>query len=256
MKRFLLCLLIGLSTQAQSAKLAVIIDDLGNHYKSGLRTVMLKAPLNLAFLPQTPHAQSLSKASHKQGHLNMLHQPMASLSGAALGPGGLSSETKKQDYKAILERNLASIYQVKGVNNHMGSLLTQDKPAMAAFMPLVKEQKLFFIDSLTTANSLARSMAQQHKIPNHRRHVFLDHFKNTPFIDKQFKQAVRIAKKRGFAILIGHPYKPTLEYLEQALPSLYLQDVELVRLDTYLQGQKKQPKQFPVHPIFLFGIMQ
>lgn len=247
-------MLIGLSTQAQSAKLAIIIDDLGNQYKSGLRTINLKAPLNMAFLPHTPHAKSLSIAAHKRGHLNMLHQPMASLSGAPLGPGGLSSETNKQDYKSILERNLASIRHVKGMNNHMGSLLTQDKPAMEALMPLIKEQKLFFIDSLTTASSVARKTAQKYGIRNHKRHVFLDHFRNTPFIHKQFKQAVALAKKKGFAILIGHPYKPTLDYLEKALPSLYLQNVELVRLDSYFEAQKKPPKVFVDHPIFLFGI--
>lgn len=243
-----------LSPSAHGAKLAIIIDDLGNQYRSGMRAVNLTPPLNLAFLPQTPYSRTLSERSYKKGHLNMLHQPMQSLSGAQLGPGGLSLSTPQKDYKAILERNLASISHPKGINNHMGSLLTQNQKAMDALMPLIKKTGLFFIDSKTSANSVAEKTAKKYDITTAHRHVFLDHIRKTEFIDQQFTQAFNIAKKQGFAILIGHPYSKTLDYLEKQLPLLYLYDIELVRLDEYLKPVKIIPKPSD-HPIFLFGLM-
>lgn len=239
---------------AQAAKLAIIIDDLGNQYKSGMRAVNLNAPLNLAFLPLTPYAKTLSSRAYKKGHLNMLHQPMQSMSGALLGPGGLSVSTPKKQYKAILERNLASITQPKGINNHMGSLLTQNQKAMDTLMPLIKKTGLFFIDSKTSANSVAEKTAKKYDITTAHRHVFLDHIRKTEFIDQQFTQALNIAKKQGFAIVIGHPYSKTLAYLEKQLPTLYLYDIELVRLDEYLKPAPITPKPSD-HPIFLFGLM-
>lgn len=250
----LLIITVLLSAHAHSAKLAIIIDDLGNQYQSGIRAVSLNAPLNLAFLPHTPYAKTLSERAYKKGHLNMLHQPMQSLSGAPLGPGGLSLSTPKNEYKTILKRNLASIKRPKGINNHMGSLLTQNTQAMNTLMALIKKTGLFFIDSKTSANSIAEQTAQKYGITTAHRHVFLDHIRKTEFIDQQFRQALSIAKKHGMAILIGHPYSKTLDYLEQHLPLLYLYNIELIRLDEYLKPTKTIPNT-PEHTIFLFGLM-
>lgn len=240
-----------------AGKLALIIDDLGNKKHLDSQAVALPAPLNLAFLPHTPFAKSLSEQAHQNGHAVMLHQPMANMSGAPLGAGGLTLNTPFNDYATILSENINSLMHVVGVNNHMGSLLTQNTQAMAQMMRILKDKKLFFIDSRTSANSVAQKVAQQNGIPSAHRHVFLDHINQMEFIRQQFTQALKQAKQNGFAILIAHPYANSLQYLQQQLPSLYLQGITLVRLDHYFaqQAQTKQPQLMEDHTIFLFGVM-
>ncbi len=256
---FAVYLLTLFSSVVWAGKLAIIIDDLG--YKKHLdeKAVTLPAPLNLAFLPHTPYAQKLSLQAYQNGHVIMLHQPMASMKGAPLGKGGLTEHTKAADYARILNRNLNSLAHVAGVNNHMGSLLTQNTGAMQQVMSVLKKKSLFFIDSRTSAQSVAEKVAKEYGIASAHRHVFLDHVNQPNFIRRQFAQAVKLAQKKGFAILIAHPYSNSLNFLRQHLPSLYLQNIQLQRLDTYFtdypQNKFKQVNPPLDHSIFLFGIM-
>lgn len=220
---------------AKVADLFIVIDDVGNSRTLGQRTVDLPGPLNLAFLPFTPHARSLAQAAFLRGHDILLHAPMANEHGNALGPGALTANMDQAALQSTLRQSLAAIPHVQGVNNHMGSLLTQRAEAMEWVMQVVQDQQLYFIDSLTSAQSVAAQTARAQGIPTLKRDVFLDNELHTQALDQQFKQAIRIAKRRGYAVLIGHPYKETLDYLAKALPRLNEQGVRLRSLSDVLQ---------------------
>lgn len=221
------------ASQANISRLVIIIDDVGNNKQYGQQTVELPGRITLAFLPHTPFAKRLAKQAYAQGKEVMLHQPMANESQAALGPGALTAELSESEFKKILNYNIASIPHLSGLNNHMGSALTTQQQAMNWTMQVSKQHQLYFVDSLTNANSVAQQTAQQYQIKNLKRHVFLDHEKSQEFIDGQFKQAIKIAKQYGVAVLIGHPYPETLSYLQQALTELTATDsVQQVQLAT------------------------
>jgi polysaccharide deacetylase 2 family uncharacterized protein YibQ len=44
---------------------------------------------------------------------------------------------------------------VQGINKHMSSALTQNKQTMKWVMETLQDEQLYFIDSLTSANSVA-----------------------------------------------------------------------------------------------------
>lgn len=226
---------LGLSSSAQAAQLLLIIDDVGNNRALGQQTLALPGPLNLAFLPHTPHARSLASQAHQQGHGILLHAPMANELGSKLGPGGLYPDMDAATLQQVLRDNLAAIPHVQGVNNHMGSLLTQNADAMAALMPVIAEAGLYFVDSLTNPNSVALEQALLAAIPALERDVFLDNDLSPEALQRQFDQAVALAHKRGHAVLIGHPYAETLAFLQQTLPGLAAQQVQLQRVDRFLQ---------------------
>jgi len=197
--------------------LIIIIDDIGNNRKLGQRTLALPGPLNLAFLPHTPFARSLAEQAHNRGHSIMLHSPMANKNNAKLGPGAMTLDMDEQQWRQTLLDNIHAVPFVQGVNNHMGSLLTESPEAMSVVMNTLQQQGLFFVDSLTTARSVASQQAAAAGLPHLTRDIFLDHVVTPEAISRQFDKAVKVAKNRGIAVVIGHPYPETLQFLDEKL---------------------------------------
>ncbi len=207
--------------------IAIIIDDMGHNLEEGERLARIEQPLTLAFLPYRRHTVSLAKLAHRQQKEIMLHAPMANTRDFALGPGGLTSDMDENSITLTLRRALQSIPYVQGVNNHMGSLLTQKLQPMDWVMRELRQYPLYFVDSRTIASSVAGEVAEAYQIPSLTRDVFLDHEQTEEFVDRQFKLLIKRAKENGSAIGIGHPHKVTVDYLEKHLPELDAQGVAI-----------------------------
>ncbi len=212
---------------AMPPTIAIIIDDMGHNLEEGERLARIEQPLTLAFLPYRRHTVSLAKLAHRQQKEIMLHAPMANTRDFALGPGGLTSDMDEQAITQTLRRALQSIPHVEGVNNHMGSLLTQRIEPMDWVMKELRQYPLYFVDSRTIASSVAGEVAQAYEIPSLTRDVFLDHEQTEEFVDRQFKLLIERARRNGSAIGIGHPHKVTVDYLEKHLPELDAQGVAI-----------------------------
>ena len=232
-----ICLGLSFFSTANSAQLVVIIDDIGNNYELGNAIVELKGPLTLAFLPHTPHSKSLALKAHQHKKEIILHAPMQNSRSAPLGPGALTLNLSKKEFQKTLSQDINSIPYVQGVNNHMGSALTQNKQAMQWVMETLKDKQLYFIDSLTSPKSVAYQQALNYQLPALRRHIFLDNDTSTPALTKQWNKALKIAKKTGRAILIGHPYAQSHAFLAKQLPKLAEQNIELIPASQLLLQQ-------------------
>jgi polysaccharide deacetylase 2 family uncharacterized protein YibQ len=209
--------------------IALIIDDMGNQRGPGRQAVALPGQVTYAFLPFTPHASPLASAARRAGKEIMLHLPMASHPWAPLGPGGLEIHMTEREFKSTLEASLRSLPDVRGVNNHMGSLLTRHPGAMNWVMEALADHGgLYFIDSRTTVATVAEQLAQEHELPNARRDVFLDHVRDPREIRREFRRLLSKARAQGAAVGIGHPYPETLAVLREELKRLGGSGVRLV----------------------------
>ena len=224
-------------TQAHSAQLVIIIDDIGNNYLQGNAMVELEGPLTLAFLPHTPYAKRLANKAYLREKEIILHAPMENTIKAALGPGALTQALTETELKQTLKKAIASIPHAQGINNHMGSALTQNRQAMTWVMETLQEEQLYFIDSLTSPHSIAYQQAIKHQLPALRRHIFLDNDKSLEALTRQWNKALRIANKTGRAILIGHPYAESHAFLAKQLPKLAAQNIELIPASQLLLQQ-------------------
>ncbi|MBO6851906.1 MAG: divergent polysaccharide deacetylase family protein [Marinobacter sp.] len=233
LKRLLILVAAALAASAVSADspgpreagqvpptIAIIIDDMGHNLQEGTRLANLEQPVTLAFLPYRRHTVPLAKLAHQKQKEIMLHDPMANTRNFGLGPGGLTSDMDSQSLKSTLRRALQSIPHVKGVNNHMGSLLTQQLKAMDWVMSELDRYPVYFVDSRTIASSIAGEVADAYRIPTLTRDVFLDHEQTEEYVDRQFKLLIKRARENGSAVGIGHPHKVTVDYLEKHLPML------------------------------------
>jgi polysaccharide deacetylase 2 family uncharacterized protein YibQ len=217
------------------SRIAIIIDDIGYNYIQGLKAIALPGAITYAIIPHSPKADFFAAEARKNQKEIMLHAPMSNVHNIPLGENGLSETMNETHFKQALNLSLDSLPDVSGVNNHMGSLLTQKALPMEWVMQALKQRQLYFIDSRTTSNSVAWSIAQNFNIPSLKRDIFLDNTPTIEAIDKQFKQLTALAKRRGYAVAIAHPYPETIRYLQQQLPILAQQNISLVSASELVQ---------------------
>jgi polysaccharide deacetylase 2 family uncharacterized protein YibQ len=219
---------------ALAGQLAIIIDDVGYNAELGRRLINLKGNFTLAVLPFTPHGKELAELAHKRGKELMLHAPMSNASGLRIEPGGLASEMTRTEYQTNLRKMLADVPYIQGLNNHMGSRLTREKAPMDWLMAELSQRQLYFIDSRTTAETVALQTAHEHQVPGMKRDVFLDNLRDEKLIVSQLHKVLALAKAQGKAIAIGHPYPETIAALEHIQPILDKYGVTLVSVSQLL----------------------
>ncbi len=71
-------------------------------------------------------------------------------------------------------------------------------------------------------------------MPAVKRDVFLDPDRQPETIEREFSRLKRLAHLRGFAVGIGHPYPGTLDLLEEELPKLGDEGIELISISRYV----------------------
>jgi uncharacterized protein len=211
------------------ARLAIILDDLGNDRAAADAIFALHSPITLSVLPNHPHSADIAQEARRRGLQVMLHLPMKSVGNERpeaqeLRPGMSSSEVN-----VLVSGLLQAVPDAAGVNNHQGSQSTADAALMNELMPVLREHNLFYVDSRTTAATVAYDTAQRCGVRSGFRNVpFLDDVAEAGAVRKQLLLALRDARKKGDAIAIGHPYPATLQALRDVLPQAKEQGVRLV----------------------------
>lgn len=245
----LLCLTLAFSpvestyaAKPARAYIAVIIDDLGVDWASGLKAIRLPGPVAVSVIPEQTYSTRLALHAHGRRKDVLLHLPMEPVERKDLLPAdGLRTNMSEDEIYHSLEVGLASVPHAIAINNHMGSEFTSNNKAMSRLMSAVREQnpELFFVDSLTTSESVVRRQATAHGIPSLARSVFLDNDRSEEAIERQFDELISIARKYGGALAIGHPFPETLAVLQRRLAPLSEGEIRLIPI-TMLMAMKIQ----------------
>lgn len=225
-----LLLLTAQTGAGDLARVAIIIDDLGNQLHAGRRAIDLPGDIAYAFLPGTPVAASLARKAHREGKEVLLHLPLQAEPGEpVVDPVGITLDMTRTEVSEVFAQALRSVPHVIGINSHRGSLLTQHPGHMQWLMDEIKaRENLFFIDSYTTPKSVALQIAAEARVSAAKRDVFLDPDQSPETVASEFERMKRLALQRGSVIAIGHPHEATLSLLERELPMLAEQGIELV----------------------------
>lgn len=221
--------------------IAILIDDLGYNRQGMDGSLMLPTEVALAILPSTPFALQTALRAQQQKRTTLLHAPMENQRALKLGPGGLYASMSEHELKTTLNQSLDSLPGIQGANNHMGSLLTTDAQSMKWVMEVLQGRSMFFIDSLTSPKSVAKQTAEEYRLKTVSRDVFLDNIRTEQAIDKQFMRLLKLARRQGSALAIGHPYPETTRYLSQRLASMENDGIRLVPLSDVLSVMSKAP---------------
>ena len=213
----------------EAPKIVIIIDDMGMDRKHTREAMDLPAPLTLAFLPYAGDLERQTQYGRERGHELMVHVPMEPVDGGQdSGPAVLKPDIPPEEFGSILNDALGRFDGYVGINNHMGSKMTQDRPGMALVMTELKKRGLLFVDSRTISTSVAEDEARKAGIPHAGRDVFLDHEDTYEFVEGALEQLEKKALKDGIAIGIGHPKEETINALKAWIPTLKDKGIYLV----------------------------
>lgn len=204
-------------------RVAIIIDDMGTSLEALQQVLDLGQPVTISILPLSPYAEETARIAHENGLEVMLHLPGESLNhqeGNNSTAGLIRSGMKEEDVRSLVEESLSRVPYVEGVNNHMGSKITQEEPVMRPILDILKSHDLYFIDSRTTAETIAFDLARKMGLRTAYRNIFLDSSVGVDFSKKKITDLFRLSQKTGKAIGIGHPFPETLQALRENIQLL------------------------------------
>ncbi|HEY0592642.1 MAG TPA: divergent polysaccharide deacetylase family protein [Thermoanaerobaculia bacterium] len=222
--------------------IALILDDVGYDIAAARRAAALGVPLSFSVLPGTPHAADAANYLAGRGFQILCHLPMEPEGYPRTSPGDGAILTSMSDDE-IRRRTVALLRDIPhaaGVNNHMGSVATADGRVMENVLAALRDEGVFFIDSRTTAKSVAIPVARDVGIPRGERSVFLDDDRSEGAIRQQLARLADAAAGGRTAIGIGHLYPTTLRVLEQELPRLRRQGFRFVTAGNALEGEVRR----------------
>lgn len=225
-----------------TARVAVVIDDLGRSLSDLDRLRKLGVPLTYAVLPfETKTAKVVAVLRRRHAEI-LLHLPMEGRNGANPGPGALMLGMDDAELGRRTLEALAAVPGAVGVNNHMGSSLSADRRAMRAVLGVLAGRGLYFLDSRTTPDTVAYAVAADLGIPAAQRQVFLDPDPRPEAVAYQFRRLLGLARERGSAIAIGHPHPVTLKVLAEEIPKARALGYELVPVSYLLNRSDVVPE--------------
>jgi polysaccharide deacetylase 2 family uncharacterized protein YibQ len=210
-------------------RLAIILDDLGSDRAAAEAIFELPYPLTISVLPNHEHSTEIAHEALRRGYQVMLHLPMQAVANEKPEAQELRPGMPAAEVSALVDQFLQNVSGAVGVNNHQGSQATSDPALMAELMPVLREHQLFYIDSRTTAATVAYDTAESFGVRSAFRNVpFLDDVAEVSAVEKQLALALRGAREKGGAVAIGHPHAATLQALREVLPRTQSQGVRLV----------------------------
>ncbi len=212
-----------------SPKVAFIIDDLGYEIEVAKKIMELEFPVALSILPFLRYSEFIAEEGKKNNQEIMLHLPMeSSNSSANPGPGAIKSYMSEEEIRQAVRDCILNFPYIIGANNHMGSKITEDRKIMKIILEEIREYNLFFIDSITSKNSIAYEVAQEMGIKAATRSVFLDNENDMEYIKGQMLEVKETALRAGEVIAIGHSRINTFYVLKRMVPELIKAGIEVV----------------------------
>jgi polysaccharide deacetylase 2 family uncharacterized protein YibQ len=219
----------GGNTASGQARLAILLDDLGSDRSAADAIFALHVPITISVLPYHEHSQQIAQEARKNGCEVMLHLPMQSVANETPEHQELRPGLSRNDVDDMVTKMLEALPEADGVNNHQGSQATSNGALMDELMPALRDAGVFYVDSRTTAATVAYDTAKRDGVKTAFRNVpFLDDVQSKAAVKRQLQIAIRGAKEKGEAIAIGHPHAVTLEALREMIPEAKKQGVRLV----------------------------
>jgi polysaccharide deacetylase 2 family uncharacterized protein YibQ len=216
---------------------AIIIDDMGMDMDIARRLSSIDEDLTFSIMPFQAHTQGVADLLHAKGKEILLHMPMEGANGKNPGQGAIYRDMNTEQALTLLKDAMNVVPHIVGVNNHMGSEVTQNDELMRSLLAFIKEKDLFFIDSVTSGRSVCGEVASELHIPFEARDVFLDNEQNYAYVAGQIEVLISVAKRHGKAIAICHPHPVTVQVLADKVPGLKARGVAVVRVSELVKDR-------------------
>lgn len=215
----------GFVPAKNGAVLCVVFDDGGQNISQLKKCVALPFPVTVAVLPRLAHSAESARIVRQSKNEVILHQPMQAMNlNVNPGAGAIKPDMTENEVFATLSQNIAEISPIAGMNNHEGSLITENEVLVSFILQAASEKGIYFLDSRTSSATKVPSVAMEMGMGWYQRDIFLDNQKTRENYLAELKKGLDIANKKGHVIMIGHVWSAESlpAFLEEAYPELAL----------------------------------
>jgi polysaccharide deacetylase 2 family uncharacterized protein YibQ len=218
-------------------KIAFIIDDVGYHNTDANDLKSLGIPITGSVITSTPYAREEAKKLYAFGLETMIHLPMQAKDPNLKYPKNefivMSSDIN--DIIRLIDEAIKKNPFARGLNNHMGSLITSNKAMISKVLTIVKKRGLFFVDSRTASTTVAGSVARQMGIKTVDKDIFIDHIQTYDDSIKRIETLIRIALQKGKGVGIGHPHQTTFQAIKDSVKKIKAKGIDIVFVSDLLE---------------------
>ena len=194
-----------LPNAVNNAKLVFVFDDAGQNMNHLEKYMNLPFPITVAVLPKLTYSRAAADRIRKAGKEVILHQPMQALNlNVNPGPGAITPDMSLYEIEMLVKENIAELGSISGMNNHEGSMITEDENRISVVMQTLSDMGLYFLDSRTTSQTRVPQAAMYLGLSYYERNVFIDNTQNISDMVKEIEKGLNIANQKGLAIMIGH----------------------------------------------------
>jgi len=227
-------------------RMAIVIDDLGNKMEGTDEILSIEMPVTVAVMPFLPTTKRDAEAAHAAGHEVIVHMPMEPKKGLKkwLGPGAITVDLSNEEVRARVEAAIDQVPYAVGMNNHMGSKVTENERVMRIILEVCKERNLYYLDSKTSFKTVAGKLAEELGVPYAENSLFLDDEYTAMHVHRQMQKAFELIQERESTVIIGHvgpPGKYTSAELVKSIPTLQ-QFGKLVYLSELIKANLIDPE--------------
>ncbi len=211
------------NAQADRPALSLVVDDLGYSFEQAKEVLNLPGNHTYAIIPDTTYGRRIAQYAYQNGREIILHMPMQSATDLVIEASALHDAMDEEEITQRVRSMIDTLPNISGINNHMGSRLTELGYVMRPVMETIKQANngLYFLDSRTTPLSTAYEQARFAGLASIKRDIFLDYDQdNREAMEFQWQRWLKKSRVRGHAVAIAHPYRNTIEFLREKLESV------------------------------------
>ncbi len=227
---------ITFSLIPEKGLLAIIIDDLG--YSRNIEPfTSLGIPLTYAVIPGLQFSRNMAETLRAGGLYYIIHMPMEPHDSTLVDDKSMllvsMDETR---IRASLSSAFESVPGARGLNNHMGSKFTSNPDAVGRLVKVLKEKNFFLVDSRTSGESVAYSIARKFPIPAAQNNFFIDNQTDYDYIYKRMEELTRLAASRESTVAIGHVQNlNTARVIGEFIPAMKKAGITFVTVEDILK---------------------
>jgi len=226
-----------INVKDKTPKIAFIIDDIGYHDTDANDLKKIGIPITGSIIPSTPYAREEGSKLYAFGLEMMIHLPMQAKDTNLKYPKSefVVMSSTINDIIKLIDDAKKKIPYARGLNNHMGSLITSNRAMITKVLTIVKKRKLFFIDSRTTATTVAGEIAKEMGVKTASKDIFIDHIQTYEESIKRINILIRIALHNGKGIAIGHPHQTTFQAIKDSVKKIRDKGIDIVFVSSLLE---------------------
>jgi len=221
--------------------IAIILDDAGSTRECLFDIEKVDFPVTLAVLPSVAYSEQFCYVSNPLVR-KIVHLPMEA-ERLYPGPGTIYTSMTEDELRKALEDIFSQFQELKGFNNHMGSVFMQDERSVRTVMLFAKENNLFFLNSMTVNDEKAGFLAKEIGVPYLERDVFLDNKADADYIKGQFLKCLDVARENSICIVLGHVRPLTVEVLNEVVPEAEKKGFRFLFLEDLYEGESRKNRE-------------